>query len=138
MLPENILSGKVRDEFYFCEINTDGTAAMLRDLELGKALICNPAPEPRTLEIPDTAAATPSAKPRFSLGNEVPISAFATGIIPTNNPPIRRPRQYITRIAPKLVFFFDLLSFIYIIVACNHAFLITSLRLYHLIQISIY
>lgn len=30
-------------EFYFCEINTDGTAAMLRDLELGKALICNPA-----------------------------------------------------------------------------------------------
>ncbi len=30
-------------DFYFCEINTDGTAAMLRDLELGKALICNPA-----------------------------------------------------------------------------------------------
>lgn len=31
------------EDFYFCEINTDGTAAMLRDLELGKALIENPA-----------------------------------------------------------------------------------------------
>ena len=30
-------------EFQFCEINTDGTAAMLRDLELRKALIRNPA-----------------------------------------------------------------------------------------------
>ncbi|MBQ9031446.1 MAG: glutathionylspermidine synthase family protein [Parasporobacterium sp.] len=30
-------------KFYFCEINTDGTAAMLRDLEMGKALINNPA-----------------------------------------------------------------------------------------------
>ena len=29
--------------FKFCEINTDGTAAMLRDLEMGKALINNPA-----------------------------------------------------------------------------------------------
>ena len=30
-------------EFSFCEINADGTAAMLRDLELRKALINNPA-----------------------------------------------------------------------------------------------
>ena len=30
-------------EFRFCEINTDGTAAMLRDPELRKALISNPA-----------------------------------------------------------------------------------------------
>ena len=30
-------------DFYFCEINTDGTAAMIRDLELGRALIENPA-----------------------------------------------------------------------------------------------
>ncbi|MBQ3393116.1 MAG: hypothetical protein IJG52_06895 [Lachnospiraceae bacterium] len=30
-------------EFYFCEINTDGTAAMYRDLEMRKALIHNPA-----------------------------------------------------------------------------------------------
>lgn len=30
-------------EFRFCEINTDGTAAMLRDLEMRKALIHNPA-----------------------------------------------------------------------------------------------
>lgn len=30
-------------DFRFCEINTDGTAAMLRDLELRKALINNPA-----------------------------------------------------------------------------------------------
>ena len=30
-------------EFQFCEINTDGTAAMLRDHELRKALIYNPA-----------------------------------------------------------------------------------------------
>ena len=30
-------------DFKFCEINTDGTAAMLRDLEIRKALICNPA-----------------------------------------------------------------------------------------------
>lgn len=29
--------------FYFCEINTDGTAAMIRDLELRKALAHNPA-----------------------------------------------------------------------------------------------
>ena len=30
-------------DFMFCEINTDGTAAMLRDLEMRKALINNPA-----------------------------------------------------------------------------------------------
>ena len=30
-------------EFHFCEINTDGTAAMIRDLELRKELINNPA-----------------------------------------------------------------------------------------------
>ena len=30
-------------DFKFCEINTDGTAAMLRDLEMRKALINNPA-----------------------------------------------------------------------------------------------
>lgn len=30
-------------DFKFCEINTDGTAAMLRDLEMGKALSMNPA-----------------------------------------------------------------------------------------------
>ena len=30
-------------DFKFCEINTDGTAAMLRDYELGRALINNPA-----------------------------------------------------------------------------------------------
>ncbi|MBR0410870.1 MAG: glutathionylspermidine synthase family protein [Eubacterium sp.] len=30
-------------KFHFCEINTDGTAAMLRDLEMRKALINNPA-----------------------------------------------------------------------------------------------
>ena len=30
-------------DFMFCEINTDGTAAMLRDLELRKALVHNPA-----------------------------------------------------------------------------------------------
>lgn len=30
-------------KFYFCEINTDGTAAMFRDLEMRKALVCNPA-----------------------------------------------------------------------------------------------
>lgn len=30
-------------EFHFCEINTDGTAAMIRDLELRKALAHNPA-----------------------------------------------------------------------------------------------
>lgn len=30
-------------QFYFCEINTDGTAAMIRDLEMRKALISNPA-----------------------------------------------------------------------------------------------
>ena len=30
-------------EFRFCEINTDGTAAMFRDLELRKALVHNPA-----------------------------------------------------------------------------------------------
>ncbi|MCR4797989.1 MAG: hypothetical protein K5853_06005 [Lachnospiraceae bacterium] len=30
-------------EFQFCEINTDGTAAMLRDLEIRKALVYNPA-----------------------------------------------------------------------------------------------
>lgn len=32
-------------EFQFCEINTDGTAAMIRDYELRKALIHNPAHE---------------------------------------------------------------------------------------------
>lgn len=31
------------EDFYFCEINTDGTAAQLRDLEMSKALINNPA-----------------------------------------------------------------------------------------------
>ena len=30
-------------DFYFCEINTDGTAAMYRDLEMRKSLVCNPA-----------------------------------------------------------------------------------------------
>jgi len=30
-------------DFQFCEINTDGTAAMLRDYEMGKALVHNPA-----------------------------------------------------------------------------------------------
>ncbi len=30
-------------DFQFCEINTDGTAAMFRDVELRKALVCNPA-----------------------------------------------------------------------------------------------
>ncbi len=30
-------------EFQFCEINTDGTAAMLRDLEMRRALVHNPA-----------------------------------------------------------------------------------------------
>lgn len=30
-------------DFYFCEINTDGTAAQLRNLEMSKALISNPA-----------------------------------------------------------------------------------------------
>lgn len=30
-------------DFYFCEINTDGTAAQLRDYEMSKALINNPA-----------------------------------------------------------------------------------------------
>lgn len=30
-------------DFQFCEINTDGTAAMYRDLEMRKALPCNPA-----------------------------------------------------------------------------------------------
>lgn len=32
-------------DFKFCEINTDGTAAMFRDLELRKALVHNPAHE---------------------------------------------------------------------------------------------
>ena len=31
------------EDFYFCEINTDGTAAQLRNLEMSKALIANPA-----------------------------------------------------------------------------------------------
>ena len=30
-------------EFWFCEINTDGTAAQLRNIEMSKALIANPA-----------------------------------------------------------------------------------------------
>lgn len=39
----DLFYNEANGDFKFCEINADGTAAQLRDLEMGKALISNPA-----------------------------------------------------------------------------------------------